>query len=133
MSETNQAKIKQAVDLLIDKYTDLKSFFAKDGMLKQLTKNLFERALKAEMDEHLGYSKYGRIETENSRNGIGKKSLITEGGVLELEVPRDRNAEFTPALVPKRQTRIDRLDQKILSLYAKGMSLSDIKIQIQEL
>jgi len=133
MSNTNQEKIKQAVDLLIDKDTDLTSFFAKDGMLKELTKNLFERALKAEMEEHLGYSKYGRAETENSRNGIGRKSLLTEGGVLELEVPRDRNAEFAPVLVPKRQTRIDGLDQKILSLYAKGMSLSDIKIQIQEL
>ena len=133
MSNTNQEKIKKAVDLLIDKDTDLTNFFAKDGMLRQLTKNIFERALKAEMDEHLGYSKYGRTETENSRNGVGKKSLITEGGVLELEVPRDRNAEFAPILVPKRQTRIDGLDQKILSLYAKGMSLSDIKIQIQEL
>jgi len=133
MSKSDQKKIKQAVDLLIDKDTDLTSFFAKDGMLKELTKNLFERALKAEMDEHLGYSKYGRRETENSRNGVGKKSLITEGGVLELEVPRDRNAEFSPVLVPKRQTRIDGLDQKILSLYAKGMSISDIKMQIQEL
>ena len=133
MSKSDQDKIKQAVDLLIDKDTDLTSFFAKDGMLKELTKNLFERALKAEMDEHLGYSRYGRGETENSRNGVGKKSLITEGGVLELEVPRDRNAEFSPVLVPKRQTRIDGLDQKILSLYAKGMSVSDIKMQIQEL
>jgi len=133
MSKSDQEKIKQAVDLLIDKDTDLTSFFAKDGMLKELTKNLFERALKAEMDEHLGYSKYGRGETENSRNGVGKKSLITEGGVLELEVARDRNAEFSPLLVPKRQTRIDGLDQKILSLYAKGMSVSDIKLQIQEL
>ena len=131
MSKSDQEKIKQALDLLIDKDTDLTSFFAKDGMLKELTKNLFERALKAEMDEHLGYSKYGRRETENSRNGVGKKSLITEGGVLELEVPRDRNAEFSPVLVPKRQTRIDGLDQKILSLYAKGMSVSDIKMQIQ--
>jgi transposase-like protein len=133
MSKTDQEKIKQAVDLLIDKDTDLTSFFAKDGMLKELTKNLFERALKAEMDEHLGYSKYGRGETENSRNGVGKKSLITEGGVIELEVPRDRNSEFSPLLIPKRQTRIDGLDQKILSLYAKGMSVSDIKLQIQEL
>lgn len=133
MNNTNQEKIKQAVDLLVDKDTNLTSFFAKDGMLKQLTKNVFERALKAEMDEHLGYSKYGRIETENSRNGVGKKSLITEGGVLELEVPRDRNAEFAPVLIPKRQTRIDGLDQKILSLYAKGMSLADIKLQIHEL
>ena len=119
--------------MLIDKDTDLTSFFAKDGMLKELTKNLFERALKGEMDEHLGYSKDGRGETENSRNGVGKKSIITEGGVLDLEVPRDRNAEFSPLLVPKRQTRIDGLDQKILSLYAKGMSVSDIKLQIQEL
>jgi putative transposase len=133
MSKTDEEKIKQAVDLLIDKDTDLTSFFAKDGMLKELTKNLFERALKAEMDEHLGYSRYGRGETENSRNGVGKKSIITEGGVLDLEVPRDRNAEFSPLLVPKRQTRIDGLDQKILSLYAKGMSVSDIKMQIQEL
>jgi len=133
MSKTDQEKIKQAVDLLIDKDTDLTSFFAKDGMLKELTKNLFERALKAEMDEHLGYSKYGRGETENSRNGVGKKSIITEGGVLDLEVPRDRNAEFSPLLVPKRQSRIDGLDQKILSLYAKGMSVSDIMMQIQEL
>jgi transposase-like protein len=133
MSKSDKEKIKEAVDLLIDKNTDLMKFFAKDGMLKELTKNLFERALKAEMDEHLGYSKYDRSETENSRNGVGKKKLITEGGVLELEVPRDRNAEFSPVLVPKRQTRIEGLDQKILSLYAKGMSVSDIKIQIQEL
>ena len=68
---------------------------------------------------------------ENNRNGVSKKSLITEGGVLEMEGRRDRNTEFTPVLL--RQTRIDGLDQKILSLYAKGMSLSDIKIQIQEL
>ena len=67
MSNTNQEKIKQAVDLLIDKDTDLTSFFAKDGMLKELTKNLFERALKAEMDEHLGYGQYGRVEKVNSR------------------------------------------------------------------
>lgn len=133
MSKINQEKIKAAVDILVDKDTDLTRFFAKDGMLKELTKNLFERALKAEMEEHLGYSKYGRSEAENSRNGVGKKTLITEGGVLELEVPRDRASEFTPALVAKRQTRIDGLDQKILSLYAKGMSLSDIKIQIEEL
>ena len=75
MSNTDEEKIKQAVDLLIDKDTDLTSFFAKDGMLKELTKNLFERALKAEMDEHLGYSKYGRGETENSRNGVDNIDL----------------------------------------------------------
>ena len=67
MSKTDQEKIKQAVDLLIDKDTDLTSFFAKDGILKALTKNLFERALKEEMDEHLGYSKYGGAGMELAR------------------------------------------------------------------
>jgi transposase-like protein len=133
MSKNTQEKIKAAVDLLIDKDTDMTAFFAKDGILKQLTKNIFERALRAELDEHLGYSKYDRSQIDNSRNGVGKKQLITEGGVLDIEVPRDRNADFIPVLVPKRQTRIDGLDQKILSLYAKGMSVSDIKIQIEEL
>ncbi len=89
--------------------------------------------LKAEIKEHLGYSRYGRADTENSRNGVGKKNLVTESVVLEFEVPRDRNAKFAPVLVQKRQTRIDGLDKKILSLYAKGMSVSDIKIQIHEL
>ncbi|NDA89856.1 MAG: hypothetical protein EBY20_02960 [Alphaproteobacteria bacterium] len=82
MSKIDQEKIKQAVDLLIDKDTDLTSFFAKDGMLKELTKNLFERALKTEMDEHLGYTKYGREGTENSRNEVGKKSIVSNGSKM---------------------------------------------------
>ena len=73
MSKSDQEKIKQAVDLLIDKDTDLTSFFAKDGMLKELTKNLFERALKAEMDEHLGYSKYGRGERKQQERSWQKE------------------------------------------------------------
>ena len=133
MESTNEEKIKQAVDLLIDKNTDLSKFFAKDGLLKQLTKNLFERALQSEMEEHLGYRKYGRLESENSRNGISKKNLITESGSIELEIPRDRKSEFSPILVPKRVSRIEGLDNKILSFYAKGMSLSDIKLQLEEL
>ena len=120
--------------MLIYKNTDLTSFFAKNGMLKELTKNLFERDLKAEIDGHLGYSKYGRERTRNSRNWLGKKSIITEGGVLELKVSCDKNAELSPLLIPKHQTSmIDRLDQKILSLYTKEMRVSDIKMQIQEL
>jgi putative transposase len=64
---------------------------------------------------------------------MSQKNLITDNGLITIDVPRDRDAEFEPAIIPKRQTRIEGLDQKILSLYAKGMSLSDIKIQIQEL
>ena len=85
------------------------------------------------MEHHLWYDKYARSDSENMRNGKSSKTLITGNGPMEITIPRDRNAEFEPALIPKRQTRINGLDQKILSLYAKGMSLSDIKIQIQEL
>ncbi|XVN41446.1 MAG: transposase [Rickettsia endosymbiont of Argas persicus] len=112
---------------------DLSTIFAKDGLLKQLTKNIVERALQVEMEDHLGYSRYGRSEEENVRNGSFSKNLITENGVIELNVPRDREGKFEPVIVPKKQSRIEGLDQKILSLYAKGMSLSDIKIQLQEL
>ena len=133
MTEENKEKIKKALDILIDKETDLRNLFAKDGLLKELTKNLVERALKEEMEEHLGYGKYSRSELENSRNGVSNKKVITDNGVLEIEVPRDRNADFEPVLVPKRASRIEGLDQKIISLYAKGMSLSDIKLQLEEL
>ena len=88
----------------------------KDGLLKQLTKRLVEKALTSEMDDHLGYDRYGRNDSDNSRNGISQKSLVTDNGHIKIEVPRDREARFEPAIVPKRQTRIEGLDQKILSL-----------------
>lgn len=84
------------------------------------------------MKEHLGYDKYDRSENINARNGQNNKHVITENGVIELNIPRDRDTSFEPRIVPKRQTRIE-LDQKILSLYVKGMSLSDIKIKLKEL
>lgn len=85
------------------------------------------------MVNHLGYGKYTRIEVDNARNGVLEKNLMTEDGTIKITVPRDRNGEFEPIIVPKRKTRIDGFDQKVLSLYAKGMSLSDIRIQLQEL
>lgn len=131
-NKDNEA-IGAAIDLLVDNGVDLSNVLKEGGLLKQLTKRLVEKALQAEMDEHLGYTKYSRVDTENARNGISEKSLITDNGVITVEVPRDRESKFEPVIVPKRKTRIDGLDQKILSLYAKGMSLSDIKVQIEEL
>ena len=125
--------ISAAIDLLVNKGIDLSTVLSEGGLLKQLTKRLVERALESEMDEHLGYSKYDRTDSANARNGVSSKNLITDNGVITIDVPRDRQAEFEPAIIPKRQVRVDGLDQKILSLYAKGMSLSDIKQQIQEL
>ena len=131
--KTKTPKLDEALDQLILESGDTKSILSKDGLLKQLTKWLVERVLESEMDDHLGYSRYDHSKIDNARNGYGSKNLITENGPIELEVPRDRKSEFEPVMVPKCQTRIDGLDQKILSLYAKGMSLSDIKLQLEEL
>jgi transposase-like protein len=111
----------------------LSNILGKEGLIKQLSKCILERALEAEMQSHLGYDRYKRNDSENARNGSFKKSLTTENGQLELEVPRDRKGNFEPVIVKKKQSRIDGLDDKVISLYAKGMSLSDIKIQMQEL
>ena len=126
-------KINAAVDMLIESDSDLSNILGKEGLIKQLSKCILERALEAEMQSHLGYDRYKRNDSENARNGSFKKSLATENGQLELEVPRDRKGNFEPVIVKKKQSRIDGLDDKVISLYAKGMSLSDIKIQMQEL
>lgn len=132
-NKKNNEAIAQAVELLIDNDTDVTNFFKEGGLLKQLTKRLVEKVLQSEMNDHLGYDRYDRRISDNTRNGLSRKNLITDNGVITIDIPRDREAKFEPAIIPKRQTRIEGLDQKILSLYAKGMSLSDIKLQIQEL
>ena len=126
-------KINAAVDILIESDSDLSNILGKEGLIKQLSKCILERALEAEMQAHLGYDRYERNSSENARNGSFKKNLTTENGQLELEVPRDRKGKFEPVIVKKKQTRIEGVDDKIISLYAKGMSVSDIKIQMQEL
>jgi len=134
MSKPFQNKnVKEAVDLLLEGGADLSNALGKGGLIKELTKAILERAMEAEMGEHLGYDRYERSESENARNGTYNKNLITENGVVELDIPRDRDGSFEPVIVPKKQTRIEGLDQKILSLYAKGMSLSDIRLQLKEL
>ena len=126
-------KINAAVDMLIESDSDLSNILGKEGLIKQLSKCILERALEAEMQSHLGYDRYERNASENTRNGSFKKNLTTENGQVELEVPRDRNGNFEPVIVKKKQSRIEGLDNKVISLYAKGMSISDIKIQIEEL
>ena len=126
-------KISAAVDMLIESDSDLSNILGKEGLIRQFSKCILERALEAEMQSHLGYGRYERNASENARNGSFKKSLTTENGLLDLEVPRDRKGNFEPVIVKKKQSRIEGLDNKVISLYAKGMSISDIKIQIEEL
>ena len=106
-----------------------------NGLLKQLTKALVERALQAELTTHLGYEKHS-LEGHNSgntRNGTSSKQLKGEFGEVQIEVPRDRQASFEPKLVAKGQTRFAGFDEKILSLYARGMTTREIQGHLEEM
>jgi len=102
------------------------------SFLKQLQKRGIEKMLEGELDGHLGYSKHEKTNSSNTRNGISKKKVRTSFGESEIQVPRDREASFNPMLVPKRKSMIDGIENVIVSLYAKGMSNSDIEEQIRE-
>jgi transposase-like protein len=133
MTRTTKETISQAVDLLVDNGTDISTLFKEGGLFKELTKRLVEKSLEVEMQQHLGYGKYQHSDTSNARNGTTRKQLITDNGQISVTIPRDRDSTFEPILVPKRKTRLEGFDEKVLFLYAKGLSLSDIKVQIQEL
>jgi putative transposase len=104
-------------------------------LLKQLNKGLLERVLEAEMTHHLGHEVGGAVTNVagNTRNGKGKKKVQGDFGQIELDIPRDRQASFEPLIVPKHQRLISGMDDKILALYAKGMSTRDIESSLQEL
>ena len=102
-------------------------------MTKILRKAFYEKALNVELDEHLGYSKHENSTTSNRRNGYSSKTMTSEEGSFELETPRDRQGSFEPELVKKRQTRITSMDDKILSLYAKGMTTREIAATFEEM
>ena len=128
------ARRKQPVipDALLDQLlagTDAKTAFDKDGLLDELKKALAERALNAEMDHHLETG----AEDGNRRNGYGKKTVLTGTGKLALEVPRDRLATFDPQLIAKYQRRFPGFDEKIVSMYARGMSTREIQGHLREL
>ena len=103
--------------------------------MKQLTKALLERAMQAEMTEHLGYEKHDPVgyHSGNSRNGKSRKKLKGEFGELELETPRDRKGTFEPKIVGKHQTRWTGFDDKILSMYARGMTTREIQAHLEEI
>lgn len=126
---------RELIDELLKDYPHPQDILAEDGLLKQLSKAVIERCLETELDTHLGYPKHGRQgnETGNKRNGTSQKTVKGEQGHIEIEVPRDRQGTFEPQLVKKGQTRLDGFDEKILALYARGMTTRDIQAQLQEL
>jgi len=110
----------------------------KNGLIQRLVKDVLENILEGEMEEHLGRQKYERDsdnddETKNYRNGYSSKNIRSSFGDVNLDVPRDRKAEFEPQIIKKYETVCSELDKKIISLYAKGMSTSDIQAEIEDL
>lgn len=103
--------------------------------LKRLFAGTIEQMLEAEMDEHLGYEKNSVLgnNSGNSRNGYGKKTITSDYGECEISIPRDRNGEFEPKIIEKRQTRTNEIEQKIMQMYAKGMSQRDIEDTLREI
>lgn len=103
-----------------------------NDFLAQIQKRGIEKMLEGELDGHLGYDKNQQTGGDNARNGYGKKKVKTSYGEAEIRVPRDRDASFNPIIVPKRESMVEGLEEVIVSLYAKGMSVSDIEEQIKE-
>ena len=125
----------ELLDQLLKGYERPEDLLGDGGILKQLTQALVERCLEAEMKTHLDEHRTEpeRSKPNNRRNGHSKKTIKGEFGEAEIAIPRDRAGEFDPIIVKKRQTRFDGFDDKILSLYARGMSTRDITAQRQDL
>ena len=125
----------ELLDELLKNYQSPDDMFGEEGLLQQLTKAVVERALQGEMTHHLGYAKHdpAGARTGNSRNGKSTKTIKGKRGQIEIDVPRDRASEFEPQLIKKGQTRFDGFDDKIISMYARGMTCREIKAHLQEI
>jgi putative transposase len=125
----------ELLDELLKDYKSPDDMFGDDGLLQQLTKAVVERALQGELTHHLGYEKHDPAgkNTGNSRNGKSPKTIKGKRGQLQTDVPRDRNSEFEPQLIKKGQTRVDGFDDKIISMYARGMTCREIKAHLEEI
>ena len=125
----------EPIDRLLADYKKPEDLIGENGLLKLLTKKLVERALQAEMADHLGHAKKEAVANPggNTRNGKSRKTLKGDFGELPIEIPRDRHGSFEPQIVTKHQTRWAGFDDKILSLYARGMTVREIQSHLQEM
>ena len=124
----------QLLDELLADYQSPEQLLGEQGLLKQLTKKLTERVLEAEMHQHLGYAKHDPAgkNSGNSRNGKSSKTVRSIHGEIELDVPRDRNSSFEPQLIKKGEKQLGGFDERIISLYARGMSTRDIQAHFED-
>ena len=124
---------QELLEELLKDYKSPEDLLGQGGLLKELTKALVEKALDGELTHHLGYPKHSSSKSDNARNGKSKKGLLTDHGRMEIVSPRDRNGSFEPELVKKRQTRFDGFDDKILSMYARGMTVREIQGHLEDI
>lgn len=135
----NNTGLKQAMSKVVDELlaqAEPGEIFGKDGLFTELKKQMVERILAGELEHELGYSKHskGEKEDDNRRNGSYEKTIIDENGRrLTVEVPRDRNGDFEPQLLPKGVRRFSGFDEAVISLYARGMTMSEIQGHLEEL
>jgi putative transposase len=124
---------QELLEELLKDYKSPEDLLGQGSLLKELTKALVEKALDGELTHHLGYPKHSVSKNDNARNGKSKKGLLTGHGKMEIVSPRDRNGSFEPELVKKRQTRFDGFDDKILSMYARGMTVREIQGHLEDI
>jgi putative transposase len=126
---------KELLDELIEGYQKPEDLMGENGIVKQLTKALLERVLNAELTHHLGYEKHSPAghNSGNSRNGTSSKTVKGELGEMVVQVPRDRNGTFEPQMLEKHQTRFDGFDDKIVSMYSRGMTTRDIQGHLKQM
>jgi len=123
------------IDELMKEYQKPEDLIGENGLLKQLTKRLLERAMSAELTEHVGYEKHdpAGYHSGNSRNGTSEKTIKGSFGRVPIKVPRDRNGSFEPKIIEKHQTRFTGFDENIISLYARGMTTREIQQHLEEI
>lgn len=126
---------KDLIDQMMSNYKKPEDLLGENGILKQLTKALVERALEAEIEDHLGHGRNEPVTNEsgNVRNGRSQKTLKGEFGEIPVDVPRDRHGSFEPKLIGKHQTRWSGFDDKIISMYARGMTVREIQSHLEEM
>jgi transposase-like protein len=130
VKQTPAEKRKQAlIDELLQDYDGPESFWGESGLFAELKKRIVERTLDAEMDDHLGYSKHDPQgnNSGNSRNGRGKKKVVIDSDEVTLAPPRDRSGHFEPKLIPKGEKYFTGFNDRIIAMYARGMSVRDIQ------
>lgn len=128
-------ELDAAIDTLLKNYKTPEEIIGENGLIQQLTKAVLQRALQAEMTLHLGHEKHTAVTNKegNARNGSSVKTIKGEFGNMPIEIPRDRDSSFEPLIIPKGQTRFPGFDDRVISLYARGMTTREIQGHLEEI